>query len=70
MMVGLTQVQQLIWNFSKDWEKNRHRYEEVSKATNMPAEFIKITLAGKFGRLWNLPPPRRPLRKTSRQRPQ
>ena len=41
MMVGLTQVQQIDMElFLKNWEKNRHRYEEVSKATNMPAELI------------------------------
>ena len=41
MNVGLTQVQQIDMElFLKNWEKNRHRYEEVSKATNMPAELI------------------------------
>ena len=41
MMVGLTQVQQIDMElFLKNWEKNRHRYEEVSNATNMPAELI------------------------------
>lgn len=41
MMVGLTQVQEItIQLFINNWEKNRHRYEEVSQATNMPAELI------------------------------
>ncbi len=41
MMVGLTQVQQIDMEmFLRNWSRNRNRYEEVSQATNMPAELI------------------------------
>ena len=41
MMVGLTQVQQIDMQlFLNNWHQNKHRYEEVSQATNMPAELI------------------------------
>lgn len=41
MMVGLTAVQENDMRlFLQNWEKNKHRYEEVSAATDMPAEMI------------------------------
>lgn len=41
MMVGLSTGQIYDMNlFIANWERNRHRYETVSAATNMPAEMI------------------------------
>ena len=41
MMVGLTAVQEHDMRlFLLNWKQNRHRYEEVSAATDMPAEMI------------------------------
>lgn len=41
MMVGLSAAQQYdMSHFLINWEENRHRYETVSAATNMPAEMI------------------------------
>lgn len=41
MMVGLSPVQENDMRlFLQNWEKNKHRYEEVSAATDMPAEMI------------------------------
>lgn len=41
MMVGLSEAQQYDMQFFlENWRQNRHRYEEVSAATNMPAELI------------------------------
>lgn len=41
MMVGLSDAQRYDMHFFlENWSKNRNRYEEVSAATNMPAELI------------------------------
>ena len=41
MMVGLTANQRYDMGiFVQKWEQNKDRYEEVSAATNMPAELI------------------------------